>query len=313
MKILVTSTSFRETEEPLKLLEKEGYQIIFNERGRPLNEDELKEAIKGMDGVIAGVDKFTASVIESADCLKVISRYGAGIDNIDLKAAKSKGIVVTNTPGANTEAVADLTLTFMLALSRNLVSAVISTREGKWGKFTGWSIENRTLGILGLGKIGKSVARRAIKFSMKVIAYDLYKDENFARENNIEFVSLEELFKKSDYISLHLLLTEETKNIVNRKRLELMKSTAFLINTARGELIDEDALYEALFKKRIAGAAVDVFKKEPPIGNPLLTLENFLPTSHIAAHTKEAMLNMGVWACENLIDALKGKKPKYIV
>jgi len=310
LKVLISSTSFgRILKEPRDFLEGRGYELIGNDLGRPLKVAELIEQLKGIDGCIAGLDEFTAEALESAEDLKVISRHGAGVDNIDLKAATRKGIVVTNTPFVNSEAVADLAFGLMLAAARRIPCADSETKAGRWPKILGRAVYGKTLGIVGLGRIGRGVARRARGFDMEVLAFDIAHDTQFADEYGVKYVTLDELLEESDFITLHLPLSQATRGIIGRRELEMMKQTAFLINTARGALVDEGALYDTLKSGKIAGAAIDVYGEEPPVNSLLLNLDNIVTTPHIGSYTHESLLEMGMIAAQNLVDVLEGKRP----
>lgn len=314
LKVLVTSTSFgKMVKEPVELLSNQSYEIIWNKLGRPLKEKEVMERVKGIDAYIAGLDEITARVIEAADKLKVISKYGAGVDNIDIEAATKKKIVVTNTPEANTEAVADLTFGLILAVARHIPQADRSTKRGEWRKFFGRGVSGKTLGIVGMGRIGKAVTRRARGFRMKVIYWDCRREINIEKEVQAEYVDLKTLLRKSDFVSLHLTLTKETRGLIGKEELKLMKSTTFLINTARGPIVNENALYECLRDKVIAGAAVDVYSNQPPRNSPLLSLDNIITTPHMGAYTYESIMNMGITSVRNVVDVLNKRRPKYVV
>jgi D-3-phosphoglycerate dehydrogenase len=316
MKILVTPTSFGPSARlaPKDKLLSFADEIIYNPHSRPLTEDELIPLIEGCDGYLAGLDFITEKVINSADNLKVISRYGIGCDRVDIEAAKEKGITVTNTPGANSDAVADLTLGLMLALARAIPMLDNSTKQGEWKRRTGIELGERTLGLLGFGMIGKAVARRAIGFGMKVIAYDPYMDEKYAQENGVLSCSLEQVISGSDFISLHLPLLESTANIIDKESIAKMRSGTFILNTARGGLIDEEALFEALMSGHLSGAALDAYENEPPDASlPLYQLQNVVTTPHTGAHTAEAALNMATMAVDNLISVLETGECPYIV
>jgi len=314
LKVLVTSTSFgKMVKEPVELLSNQSYEIIWNKLGRPLKEKEVMERVKGIDAYIAGLDDITARAIEAADKLKVISKYGAGVDNIDIKAATKKKIVVTNTPEANTEAVADLTFGMILAIARYIPQADRSTKQGEWRKFFGRGISGKTLGIMGMGRIGKAVTRRAKGFRMKVIYWDCRRETNIEKEAQAEYVDLRTLLQKSDFVSLHLTLTKETTGLIGKEELKLMKPRAFLINTARGPIVNENALYECLRDKVIAGAAVDVYSNQPPKDSSLLSLDNIITTPHMGAYTYESIMNMGMMSVKNVIDVLNKRRPKHVV
>ncbi len=315
--VLITSRIIGTTAlKPVEMLQSAGIIIADNPHlaaGKNLKEDQLVALIKGIDGMIVGEDDVTRKVIEAGDRLKVISKNGVGVNQIDIAAATEKGVVVTNTPGANSNAVADLTFGLMLSAARRIPFAHNATRQGKWDKFFGTELWRKTLGIVGTGYIGKGVARRARGFEMRTLGYDLIQDAAFAKEVGLTYVSLETLFREADFVTLHLPLTKETDGIVSREHLRMMKRTAYLVNIARGGIVRSVDLYDALQRKELAGAAVDVFEEEPPIGNPLLTLDNVVTTSHIGAFTWESMENMGSIAAQNVIDVLQGQRPAFAV
>ena len=312
MKILITPRSFTSTsKKPLEMLEEKGYEIIKNETGKPLNEKEMLILIKDADGIIIGIDKLNVEIIRQTYNLKVISKYGVGVDNIDIKAATEQGIVVTNTPTANIDAVADITFALMLALARRIPEANRETKAGNWKKFIGTSVWRKKLGVIGLGKIGRQVVKRARGFEMEILCYDIIQDEEFARQFGVRYVDLETLLKESDYITIHTPLNDATRDMIGYKELEMINENAFLINTSRGGIIDEKALYDALKNNKIKGAALDAYEKEPPENSPLVELENIIMTSHNGAYTKEAINNMGIQAAQNLVDVLEGREPEY--
>ena len=311
MKILITPRSFTSaSKKPLEMLEEKGYEIIKNETGKPLNEKEMLILIKDADGIIIGIDKLNVEIIRQTYNLKVISKYGVGVDNIDIKAATEQGIVVTNTPTANIDAVADITFALMLALARRIPEANRETKAGNWKKFIGTSVWRKKLGVIGLGKIGRQVVKRARGFEMEILCYDIIQDEEFARQFGVRYVDLETLLKESDYITIHTPLNDATRDMIGYKELEMINENAFLINTSRGGIIDEKALYDALKNNKIKGAALDAYEKEPPENSPLVELENIIMTSHNGAYTKEAINNMGIQAAQNLVDVLEGREPE---
>jgi D-3-phosphoglycerate dehydrogenase len=308
--ILVTSTSFMTgCGKAVKLLKGKGYAIKTNHTGKPLEGEVLSEALSGCAGVIAGLDKITAETIKSAPGLKVISRFGVGVDNVDLNAATSSGIVVTTTPGANTEAVADLAFALMLATARNIVTADKATRLGLWPKVFGSSVFGKCVGIIGTGAIGRAFARRLTGFSTEILLYDINRDEEFAKSIGGKYVPFEELMSRADYISVHVPLNRFTKGMIGSAQLSLMKPTAHLINTARGGIVDEAALIDALTSGVIAGAGLDVYVAEPPKGSKLLECEKVVLSPHMGSYTAESLEAMGMMAAMNLVDVLEGKKP----
>ncbi len=316
MKLLVTPTSLRNNRnsDAVKLLEQFADEIVFNPYDHPLTEEEIIPLLEGVDGYIAGLDYITGEVIKKApDTLKVISRYGVGFERVDTKTAGEKGIIVTNTPGANSESVADMAIGLMIAVSRRIAFLDSQVKAGKWPRTSGKEIFKKTMGILGLGAIGKAVALRAKGFSMDILAYDPYFDENFAREHNIKKCTLEEVISGSDFISLHLPVTESTLNIIDENSINSMKDGVVIINTSRGGLINEQAAYNALKSGKIAGLGLDAFEKEPPGISPLFEFENVIATPHAGAHTAEAVDKMALMSVQNAIDVLSGKECRYIV
>lgn len=313
-KVVVTARSFGEgNNEPFRILEEAGCEVFKNKSEKPLTSDELIPIVEDADALIAGNDIIDAKVIISAKKLKVISRYGVGYDNVDLKAAKERGIIVTNTPNANDNSVADLTFALILSLARNIPVVSNTVKEGGWSRIIGTEIWGKTMGIIGSGRIGKEVAQRAKGFNMNILCFDKYPDYKFAKECGIKYCEFDELLKSSDFISIHVPLMPETKHLFNSKTLAMMKPGAFLVNTARGSIIDEIALYEVLKEKRISGAALDVMEKEPPKGSPLLELDNIIITPHIGGYTFDAVRNMGVTAARNVALVLNNKPGAFII
>jgi len=309
MKILVTPTSFKpDSESPaMKRLRSFASSLVFNPTGKPLTEDELIPLLSGCDGCVAGLDFFTAKAIENTDSLKVISRYGSGVDRVDLATAKARNIVVCNTPNANTQAVADLTIALLLCLARKIPVLDKKTREGQWPRSIGIELFGKTIGILGLGAIGKAVARRASGFSMRIIAYDPFINREYAESNGIVSVDFGTVIREADFLCLHTPLTEETRNIISADVIKAMKKGAIIVNTARGGLIDEAAAYDHLISGDLGGLGLDVFENEPPQKSPLFELENVVLTPHTAAHTAEATEAMAEMSVQNLIDVLSGR------
>ncbi len=262
-----------------------------------LSEQKLCEIIGVYEGVIVrSATKITSSILEAGKKLEVIGRAGIGVDNIDIEASTRHGIVVLNTPDANATTTAELTIAHILSLSRHLPSADRSVREGEWErkKFLGSELTNKTLGVIGYGTIGRLVASRGLGLHMHVIAYDPFVAQEIFIEHNIEQIDLDELLTQSDYISLHCPTTPKTTGLINAERIALMKQSAYLINCARGELVEEQALCNALQNDKLAGAALDVFANEPPKTSPLLHLDNVVFTPHLGASTHEAQIAVGV-------------------
>lgn len=299
--------------EPLEYLKKHGCEVELVPQGRKMSEDELIESIEGYDAMIVGVEKVTEPVIQASRKLKVIAKHGAGVDNIDVKAASSRGIVVTNAPGINSDAVADLTIGLFLSLARDIPFADRSVREGIWPRIVGIQFNGKALGIIGLGQVGRKVAKRASGFDMKVLAYDILKDESFAQKWGITYLSLDELLTESDFISIHVSLNASTRRMIGERELRLMKETAFLVNISRGGIVDEEALYRVLKEKRIRGAALDVFCNEPPRESPLLKLDNVILTPHMGGYTFAALRETGMICARSIVDVREGKRPQFVI
>ena len=278
----------------------------------------LKE-IRGVAGVVVRTAPFPGEIIEAADALKVIGRHGVGVDNIDVKAATEKGIVVVYTPNANATSVAEHTITAIGALAKRAASYDRATREGRWeirNSYKAVDLDGKILGLVGIGRIGSMVARRAAAaYNMKVIAFDPYIRPETADRLGVSILArMDDVFRQADVVSLHTPLTPETRGLVNEAKFRLMKPTSFLINFSRGEVVDEKALCMALRSGVIAAAAIDVYDPEPPLrDNPLFALENILLSPHSAALTEECVIRMATGAAEGIVDVLSGKKPQYIV
>lgn len=312
-KILITPRSFGKTSSvPFEMLVKYHYEIIKNDTGKKYSEEELLDVIDDVDGLIVGLDPVTRKVLEKGKKLKVVSKYGVGVDNIDLEAAKELGIKVTYTPGANNESVADFAFALMLTLSRKVNKLDEIVRSNRWEKKIGTEVYGKTIGIIGTGAIGKGLARRAAGFNMEILAYDVYKDEAFADKIGMKYVDKKTLLEKSDFITLHVPLTDEMYHFIDSEELDMMKDSAILINTSRGGIVNEDALYYALKDNKIAGAALDVYETEPPTNDKLLELDNILLSPHCGASTVDATNRMGVMAVEGLVSVLEGMEPKFL-
>jgi phosphoglycerate dehydrogenase-like enzyme len=313
--VLVTPRSYRDADpEVQSRLESAVAEVRYNDRGRTLGSEELAAELGDVDGVIAGLDRFDAAAIASAPRLRVISRYGVGTDNVDLAAARRGGVVVTNTPNANAVSVAEFTLGLMLALLRRLTVLDRRAREGDWTPEPGAQLAGNVVGVLGLGRIGTAVAVRANALGAEVLAHDPYREPDFAREAGAELVELSELLPRARILSLHVPLTEETRDLVDAKLLAALPHGALLVNTARGELVVEDDLAAALDAGRLAGAALDSLRTEPPPpDHPLLHRDDVMITPHAAAQTAEARAAMALAATEDLLAVLEGEQPRHPV
>ncbi|MGW8250479.1 MAG: phosphoglycerate dehydrogenase [Anaerolineales bacterium] len=315
MRLLVTPTSFGRDDPSLcTSLEAEVGQVVYNNSGKPLDSAALAALLPGIDGYIAGLDQIDRSALQAADRLKVISRYGVGVDAVDLQAAREKGIQITNTPGANSSSVAELAVGLMLALARNIPSAVAATQAGGWPRLPGISLEGKVIGLVGFGSIGRCVARRLSGFECTLLAYDPLIDPTQAYDLGVTLTTLQEIVPVADFISLHCPLTPETRRMVDAHFLAAMKAGAYLINTARGELVDEAALLLALESAKLGGAALDVFSDQPPgKDNPLLAQPRLIATPHMGAHTDAATNTMGWMALHDCLAVLRGEQPRYRV
>ncbi|MBC8473643.1 MAG: phosphoglycerate dehydrogenase [Candidatus Omnitrophica bacterium] len=303
-KILVSDSLAQEGIDILKKVKE--FQVDVKLK---LSPEELKKIIKDYDCLLVrSGTKATKDIIEAADKLKVIGRAGVGLDNVDLGAASKRGIIVMNTPGGNTISTAEHALSLILALSRNIPEADASTKQGKWErkKFMGVELYGKVLGIIGLGRIGAEVAKRAASFGMKIIAYDPFLSLDKAKELSIESVEVKDIFKKADYITVHTPLTDETRHIINKKAISQMKDDVRIINCARGGIVDEDAVVEGIKSGKIAGAAFDVYEKEPPKESPLIGCDKVILTPHLGASTEEAQVNVAVDIANSARDALLG-------
>lgn len=309
MKVLVTPTSFCKPQNIAARQKLEAFadEVVYNEYGRPLKPDEVEKMLNGVDGYIAGLDYITADALKNAGSLKVISRYGAGVDRVDLQSAKDKGITVTNTPGTNAVAVCELAFALMLSLARVVPKLDNAVKNGEWPRNNGIELCGKTLGIVGFGAIGKNLAIRAKAFGMDVIAFDPYFDQAFADENGVKKCDVNELISSSDFISLHVPLNEHTRHMIGNEQIETMKDGAYIINTARGGLVDEAAVAKAIQQGKLGGIALDVYEVEPVTNSPLFGLHNVVMTPHTGAHTNEAISGMGMMAVDNLIAILEEK------
>jgi D-3-phosphoglycerate dehydrogenase len=313
-RVLIGSRSFgKRIPEHLTLLADAGCELVPNGVGRAYRAAELLQLLPGMDAIITGTDELTAEVIAAAPSLKTIAKHGVGLETIDLDAARTHGVIVTATPGTNHDSVADLALALLLALARGVVASHDDVRHGGWRAFYGMELMDKTLGIVGLGRIGKAVAVRAQAFGMRVMAHDPYPDAAWAAAHGISFVPLDALLAASDVVSLHAAAEMSERPLIAAPQLAAMKPTALLINTARGALLDEEALVAALRSGQLAGAGLDAFAAEPPVGSPLLELENVVLTAHLGGRTVDAQRKQGEMCIENLLRALRGEEPLYRV
>jgi len=305
MKILILDKTDKIARE---ILEKNGFDV---DEKPAQTEEELIKIIPDYDALIVRSEtKATKKVIEAGNKLKIIARAGVGIDNVDVASATEKGIVVMNAPFGNINAAAEHTLTLMMMLAKHVIHSNKKLKEGSWERklFTGIELKGKVLGIVGLGKVGQIVARVANALQMKVIAYDPFADEKKAKEFGAEKVELDYLIKNSDFITVHVPLTNETKNLIDTKQFEIMKKNIRILNVARGGIINENALLEALENGKVAGAGIDVWNEEPPLNRKLVEHEKVIATPHLGASTHEAQTNVAVDVAEQIVFAFKEGK-----
>lgn len=316
MKVYVTR---KIPEAGIKKLKDKGYEIDINPEDKVLSKKELIKVLKKKpyDAVLCLLtDKIDGEIFNSVPSAKIFANYAVGFDNINLKDAKEKNVVITNTPGVLTETVAEHAFTLMLAIAHRIAEADKFTKDGKykgWGPMLllGNDLSHKTLGIVGLGRIGSRVAHHAVKgFDMKVFYYDVNRNEDFERELGAIYKNnVEDVLRESDFVSIHVPLLDSTKHLINKERLNMMKPTSYLINTSRGPIIDEKELVDALKNKKIKGAALDVFENEPELSPGLEKLDNVILTPHIASATEETRSKMAEIAAENIIAVLSGQIP----
>lgn len=290
--------------EPFDMLVAEGYEIINNPHGRKLTEDEVIDLAKDCVGIIAGVEPLTKRVMDNLPQLKCISRVGAGLDNIDLEYAKEKGILVVSTPDGPSRAVAELTLAMTLSLLRFIPQADAALKEHKWKKQIGNLFLDKKVGVIGFGRIGRLVSELFRRLGNPVCGYDPYVDKEWADVHQIDLLTFEEVLQQADIVTVHVPGNKDKSSLIGKKEIAMMKDGAFLINIARGGVVDETALYEALTSSKLAGAAIDVYVNEPYDG-PLCNCDNIIMTPHLGSYAKEGKLKMEIDACQNLIDVLK--------
>lgn len=313
-RILSTSPTFGHyVSEPVDYLKSHGCIVEITPQEKKISEEELVQRVGEFDAVIVGVEKITAPIIKASIKLKIIAKHGAGVDNIDINTASSKGILVTSAPGANSDAVAELTFGLFLSLARRIPFADHSVKKEVWPRIVGVQVDGKVLGIIGLGQIGKRVAKYGLGFNMKVVAFDVLEDEGFGKKWGVTYLPLDKVLAESDFISLHVPLGASTRRLIGEREIGLMKKGAFLVNISRGDILDEEALYRALKEGKIGGAALDVFLKEPPKDNPLLRLDNVILTPHMGGYTFEALRETGMICAQCIVDVFEGRRPQFIV
>lgn len=305
-RVLVIARSYEETDSGSDRLRNAGFEIVRPPGGPGLSRDALVRAIADVDGAIIGTQRFDAELLDANGRLRVIVKAGAGIDNIDLDAADAAGIAVGAASGANAGAVAEYAVSLMLAVGRRICEVNTSVRRGEWERFRGVDLTGSTVGVIGLGHVGRGVCRLLRGFDVNLLGYDIRVDDDFAASFGINMTAIDDIVKRSDFITLHAPLTEATYHLIDRKRLDLMRPVTIVINTARGELIDSDALYDALAQRTIRGAGLDVFENEPLKDERFYSLDNVVLSSHNASYSTDGIERTAVAAADELI-AFLGK------
>jgi D-3-phosphoglycerate dehydrogenase len=315
MKVLVTATNYSALcAEAKKLLESNNCEVIENPFGRPMTFAELQGYVPEADGAVVGVDSWNESVFRLAPKLKVLARFGVGVDNIDIEKARAFGIKVTNAAGKNANAVAELTIGLILSAMRSIPALHQTTRQGRWDRLVGEELKGRTVGLLGFGNIAQKVARKLSGFEVEVLAFDKYPNLAAAQALKVSMVSSDEILRRSDIVCMLLPNLKETRHFMNEQTFALMKDKAYFINTARGALVDESALNAALQSGKLRAAAIDVYESEPSSAdNPLFKLGNLVTTPHTAAETYEAYHEIGLFTAQAVLDVFAGKTPENLL
>jgi phosphoglycerate dehydrogenase-like enzyme len=312
-RVLIGAATLRNVEGPYRAaLRDAGFEVVYPAVARQMTEDEILHELKGIDAVLAGSEPYTPRVLDANPQLRVIARNGVGYDAVDVPAATARGVPVTVAP-ANSEAVAEHTFALILALAKQMIPQHLAMLKGGWPRQMTQPVRGKTLGLAGLGRIGKAVAVRGRAFGMKVLAYEPYPDQAFVRQHGVELVPLERLFAEADYVSLHLPLSAESRRFIDRRYLGLMKPTAYFVNTARGGVVNEADLVEALQAKRIAGAGLDVFEEEPPGDSPVTKLDNVVLTAHTAGVDALSGEEMALLAARTIVQLSRGEWPAALV
>ena len=308
-KILIATSSFGKVSlEPIKILEDKGYEIILNKLGRVLNESELSTHLKNCVAVIAGTEKYNKNIFKKNKNLKVISRLGVGLDNIDLNSASEEKVAIYSCSTSHATAVAELVIGLFLNLSRNVSDMNEDLKAGIWNKKIGSLFCGKTVGIIGLGDIGKKLVEITQSFKLNYLAFDLKKDKKFSKKYNVNYVSLENLLENSNFVTIHLNGSKENKNFIDLKKLRLMKNNPILVNTSRGDIIDEKAIKVALKKNIISGLGLDVFSEEPfKADEDFLSFNNVIFTPHVGAYASEIRTKMEIESVKNLLTHLENE------
>lgn len=307
MKVKVSNVTFSKTPELVNTLLKVFPDAELNYEGKRYTEDELVSYFENAEGVIVGLELITASLLDKLPKLKIIAKYGVGLDNVDIDACNKRGIAIGWTGGVNKRSVAEMALGFMLSLSRNLMLTSAQLKANKWNKNGGNQLSGKTIGIIGLGNIGKDLVALLKPFDCRILTNDIADISDFANDNGLVVTDKQTIFKEADIITVHTPFNRDTENLINESSFKLMKTSTYVINTARGGIINEDDLYAAITQEKIAGAALDVYVVEPPYANKLLTLNNIITTPHIGGNSQEAVIAMGLSAVHHLME-YKSKK-----
>lgn len=314
-KVLISAPCYEERcQKGIEVLKDNGCELVINHHGRPYTFEEQKELVGDIDAVIAGSDIWNEDIFRYAKNLKCISRFGVGIDNLNLEDMKKYNIRANFSPGINKNAVSELAMTLMLCLLRNVPPLVQSTKNGGWVRFVTHEFNSLTIGLMGFGAIAKCVAEKLIPFGCKVIAYDLYPNEEEAKRLNVTLCSMDEVIEQSDLISIHIPCNNETRGMFQKKLFDRMKDGVYIVNTARGPIVKESDMYEALVSGKVAGYGTDVFETEPvDPTNPLFKLDNYICTPHLGAETYENYEAMGLHTARSVVQMLNGEEPKFVL
>ena len=310
MKVLVTATNYSEyCQSGRKLFEEAGWEIVENRMGRPFTQGELLPLVSDIDAAVVGVDRWDETIFQKAVNLKALARFGVGVDNIDLNAAIRHNIAVYNTPGINSSAVAEQTVALMLSLLRRVPELNRDVRDGKWTRPMFHELKGMTVGLLGFGSVARQVAIRLSGFGPRLLAYDLYPNEEQAEALGVIMTDLSAIFREADIISIHLPASPDTEHLTSSDAIRMMKAGVYLVNTARGKIVDETAVEEAMTEGKIAGFATDVFEQEPVnIRHPLFSHRNYIATPHVSAETYENCEQTGIVTAKEIIGYLSGGK-----
>jgi len=305
LKIAISTSSFGLMDsKPIEMLKEKGYEIILNPHGRKLTKEESMDFVKDLSGLIAGTEDLSRDVLESNKNFKVISRCGVDVSNVDLEAAKENGITICSTPDAPTEAVAELALGLILDTLRFISSTDRNIRSGEWKKTMGNLLQDKTLGVVGLGRIGRRLIEITKPFNLNYLALEVFPEAEFVKEHSVKVVNIDEFVSEADIISVHVPLNKDTKHLIGTAQFDMMKPSTIIIHTSRGGVVEESALESALREKKIAGAGIDVYESEPYDG-PLRELDNVVMTAHMGSYAKESRIQMETMAVENLISAMQ--------